>query len=390
MPCYHPAIYYGGPISAVHEMNKALVKSGVSVTVFTTNANGKLRLNVPLEQEINVDGVKVFYYPVSFSGRFFYAPKLSKSLRTNLKIYDVVHINWLYVYTTVTAATECIRQNIPYILTPHGMLDSYSMSLKGTLKKKLYIALIEKRNIKKAFALHYSSSGEKEKALISDWDIHDVIIPNIIDLPNKSKSRLDKVSFYSEYPFLKQKRIVVSLGRLNYIKGLDQLLKSWNMVITVVPDAHLVIAGPDSDGYISVLKRIVKAEGISASVSFIGTVIGDKKSELLYNADVFVSSSYLESFGMAIVEAMAHGLPVTVTDKVNIKLEIEDAKAGLISSCKPISISKNLIYLLENKDLADQMGYRGKALVRKGFDSITVVSKMKNIYMSAIKSNKTV
>ena len=388
MPCYQPAIYYGGPISAVHEMNKALVKSGIDVTVFTTNANGKLRLNVPLEQEVKIDGVKVFYYPLSFAGSYFYAPKLSKSLKTNLHIYDVVHINWLYVYTTVAAAAECIRQNIPYILTPHGMLDSYSISLKGSLKKKLYIACIEKRNIKNAHAIHYSSAGEKEEAFISRWNIDDVIVPNIIDLPSKLKSILDEVSFYAEYPFLKHKSIVVSMGRLNYIKGLDQLLKSWNMVIAAVPNAHLIIAGPDSNGYIEVLKRIVKSEGISASVSFLGTVIGDRKSGLLYNSDVFVSSSYLESFGMAIVEAMAHGLPVAITDKVNIKSEIVEAEAGLISSCEPISISNNLIYLLENKNIANQMGIRGIALVRKKFDLNSVVRKMKEIYIAAIESNR--
>lgn len=374
-------------MSAVHEMNKALVKSGVDVTVFTTNANGKSRLNVPLEQEVNIEGVKVFYYPLSFSERYFYAPKLSRSLKTNLRVFDVVHINWLYVYTTMVAAAECIRQNVPYILAPHGMLDSYSISLKGSLKKKLYIAFIEKRNIKNAHSIHYSSSGEKEEALISHWDINSVIIPNIMDVPTRPRSRPEDATLFVEYPILKHKRIVVSLGRLNYIKGLDQLLKSWNMVVKVVPDAHLVIAGPDSDGYIELLKRIVQVEDIGNSVSFIGTVTGDRKSELFNISEVFVSSSYLESFGMAIVEAMAHGLPVAITNKVNIKSEIREAEAGLISSCDPSSIANNLNYLLENKDMANQMGLRGMALVKKNFNSISVVRKMSGIYQAAIESD---
>lgn len=386
-PCYYPAIVYGGPVNAVHEMNKALVKSGIAVTVFTTNANGPVDLDVALEQETDVDGVKVVYYERSLIKSYFYSPKLSKSLKINVKSFDVVHINWMYVYTSKVAATECIRQCVPYIITPHGMLDSYSISLKGTLKKKLYIFFIERRNILNARYIHYASLGEKQESLASGWNINEVVIPNIIALPDQVLNPVIGENMYKKYPELIDKCIVLFVGRLNYIKGLDQLLKGWKRVVASIPNAHLIVAGPDADGYMPTLIRLVDENVIHNSVTFTGTVIGDEKAELFRISEVFVSSSYLESFGMAIAEAMAYGLPVSITDRVNIKTEINSSHAGLISSCDPVSISNNLIYLLENKYEAKQMGLRGKILVAEKFEMSVVVKKMEELYLRIANDN---
>jgi len=389
MPCYYPAIHYGGPITAVHQMNKALIKQGMDITVFTTNANGSMKLDVPTCEEVDVDGVKVHYFPTFFRERYFYSPMLKQGLRKALEKFDVVHINWLYVYPTMIAARLCTKMGIPYVLTPHGMLDSYSSSIKSLWKKKLYINFIEKKHIKNAAFVHYSSSGEQEEAVISDWDINTTIIPNGVDL-HLGESFLSKENpIYTKYPEILQKKLVLFIGRLNYIKGLDLLLKAWPCVADNVGNAHLVIAGPDSNGYLAKLQDMAMTEGVIDSVTFTGIVLGEEKDALLSASNVFVSSSYLESFGMAIVEAMSFGLPVAITDRVNIKTEIESAKAGLVSSCEPQSIAENLIYLLNNSEKAKQMGMRGQALAMERFELSSVADQMDTLYQQISRKDQT-
>jgi len=385
MPCYYPAVQYGGPVVAVHQMNKALVRQGVDVTVFTTHANGTTFLDVPTCKEINVDGVKVFYFPIPFGASYFYSPRLKEALKKSLMKYDVVHINWMYVYTTMVAARLCIKMNIPYVLTPHGMLDSYSSSLKGTWKKKIYVSCIEKPHILGAAAIHFNSLGEKNEAVINDWAINPVIVPNGVELQDSNSIIFNEDLFYRKYPNLLGKQVVLSIGRLNYIKGLDILLIAWSRVVGQVADAHLVIAGPDSNGYMAKLQAIVIAEGITDSVTFTGIVLGEEKAQLLSAAKMYVSSSYLESFGMSIVEGMACALPVAITNRVNIKTEIESAKAGLVSMCEPTSMAENIVYLLQHKDEAIQIGKRGQALVSNTFEMNLVVKQMIILFHNVIE-----
>ena len=375
MPCYYPALNYGGPVIAVHEMNKALIEMGIEVTVYTTNANEPGKLDVPLGKEIDVDGVKVIYFPLSIAKKYFYAPLLSYALRKNVKDFDLVHINWLYVYTTMAAAKQCARQKVPYILTPHGMLDTFSISLKGSIKKKLYLSLIEKAHIMNASYVHFSSQGEKNEAVTKAWQTNSIVIPNGVAISSLATApQYDKL--FLKYPELFRKKIVLFLGRLNYIKGLDLLLKAWPIVVGRVKNAHLVIAGPDDNGYMGKLKAIADDEGITGQVTFTGMTLGKEKETLLNLSNVFVSSSYLESFGMAIVEAMSHAIPVVITDRVNIKAEILEAGAGLISSCDPKNIATKIIYLLENEEDAIKMGLRGKTLVQNRFEMDLVVREM--------------
>ncbi|TLS78399.1 glycosyltransferase [Mariprofundus erugo] len=387
IPCYFPAINYGGPVIAVHQMNKALIESGVEVTVFTTNAYGAQKLDVPLFEEVNVEDVKVHYFPMMFGDRYFYSPSLKRALKQSIKEFDLVHINWMYAYPTMVAARLCARVGVPYILTPHGMLDAFSSSMKSAWKKKVYVSMIEKPHILKAAAVHFCSKGEEIESVVRDWPIDAVVVPNGIILPSTDSSCLDGKRFVERYPEFEGKKLVLFIGRLNYIKGLDLLLKAWPDVIAVEPDAHLVIAGPDSDGYLAKLQLLVNEVGVSDSVTFTGMVLGEEKELLLKNSSVFVSSSYLESFGMAIVEAMAYGLPVVVTDRANIKEEIIAAHAGLVSRCDSKEIASKLLQLLKDEDGARAMGIRGQQLVRDKFDMNSAAKDMLSLYQKVIEVN---
>jgi glycosyltransferase involved in cell wall biosynthesis len=365
-PCYYPAHRYGGPVKSVHEMARKLVQLGADITVFTTNADGSEDLKVTIEEPVDVDGVKVCYYPVEKPRSYFRSPDLASALQKRVSEFEIVHINWLYVYTTLVAARECIRQGVPYLLAPRGMLDPNAIRMHGNFKKNLYLNLIERKHLYGASAVHFTSFGERDQASSSGWNLKSIVVPNGIDL-NEFEGKIKNNRLIERFPELAGKRTVLFLGRLNYIKGLDMLAEAWPLVVQEIPNAHLILAGPDENGYAEKVRGWLKKGGVHKQVTFTGMLLGEDKSAALSISDVFVASSYLESFGMAIVEAMACGKPVVITDRVNIHDEVKTAKAGLVTGCDSASIAQALIAVLKNPGLGLEMGLNGRRLAEEKF-----------------------
>ncbi len=387
-PCYYPAHRYGGPIKSVHEMARKLVELGADVTVFTTTADGMENLTVETEKEINCEGVKVYYYPLT-KPRFYYrSPTLAAALHKRIREFDIVHINWLYVYPTMAAARECINHDIPYLLAPRGMLDQNAIAMHGYLKKNLYLRLIERKHLFGASALHFTSDGERNRAVTAGWNIKSIVIPNGIDLA-EFEGKTDKRRLLDRYPELSEKKIVLFLGRINYIKGLDLLAEAWPTVMKEVPEAHLVVAGPDDYGYAKKVLSWLKKGSVDKHVTFTGMLLGEDKFAALFTADIFVASSYLESFGMAIVEAMACRKPVVISDRVNICDEVKTAQAGIVTSCHPASIAQSLIMLLKDPDRRRDMGLNGRRLVEKKFTWGIAAREMMVSYNEILREYKS-
>jgi len=366
IPCYLPAYGYGGPVTAVHELCRRLAALGADVTVATTNADGNGTLAVPTGRTVLMDGVKVVYFPVSNTFPFFYSPELGTFLKQRVRSFDLVHINWLYAYSTVVAARQCLGQGVPYIITPHGMLDARAVRMKGRLKKILFLGLIGRKCLCGAAAVHFTSEGERTNALSAGWPVRPLVLHNGIDISAYGKPA-DGNLLLRRFPELAGKKTVLFLGRMNYIKGLDLLSRAWPLVVAAAPEAHLVLAGPDSDDYGRRVRGWLAEGGVEDKATFTGLLLGAEKAAALSLADVFVSSSYLESFGMAIVEAMACGKPVVVTDRVNICPEIRQAGAGLITGCEAGEIAGAIAFLLANSAAGIEMGQRGRKLVEENF-----------------------
>jgi len=387
IPCYLPAHRYGGPVKSVHELSRKLVELGAEVTVFTTNADGPDDLDVPIGSVVLLDGVKVHYFSVEKPRSYFRSPGLNRALAEQIHQFDLVHINWLYVYPTLTAARQCLRQNVPYILSSRGMLDSNAVAMKGELKKKLYLSLIEKKHLAGAAALHFTSYGEEANSWQSGWNKRHVVVYNGINL-SEYADLPDIAEFDQQFPELYGKKIVLFLGRLNYIKGLDLLTQAWPMVVRDLPDAHLVIAGPDDDGYGVKVRQWIRDGGCEQNVTFTGMLLGREKLAALSRADMFVASSYLESFGMAIVEAMACGKPVVITDRVNICREVEQAGAGIVTPCDPPRIADALIMLLKNPKVGREMGTKGLKFVANNFTWDKAAREMTDVYEDVLLKRK--
>ena len=141
-----------------------------------------------------------------------------------------------------------------------------------------------------------------------------------------------RVLFFKKFPDLAGKRIFLFLGRIHPKKGCDLLIKAFAQVARKDQSLHLVIAGPDQIGWQNKLQRLCEKLGVSEKVSWTGMLSGDLKWGTFYAAEAFILPSHQENFGISVAEALACGVPVLISDRVNIWREIKSDGAGLAAT----------------------------------------------------------
>ena len=382
-PTYIPAYNHGGPITSVHYLNKWLVKKGVDVTVYTTDINGKETLDVPLRQEVDIEGVKVFYFKNSFPRRWEYSKALYKNLGKDIKNFDLIHITSVFLAASKLGSKYAMREKKPYIISPRGSLMKEPVGIKSPIKKQLYLSLIEKKNLKNADAIHFTVGQEEKEYKEQNLPLkRSIIIPNGMDIENKDRSMSTNL-FREKYNIPNDKKIILFLSRIDWKKGLDTLIPAFARIVGQRDDVVLVIAGND-DGYQKKAERMIEKRKIKERVVLTGFIKGDEKYAALRESDVFTLPSYSENFGMSVVEAMAEELPVVITKGVGIWNEVQNAGAGKIIEKDEKQLAEALIQVLDNKKEARIMGKRGKDLVDNAFNMEAIADKWIDAYKGLI------
>ncbi|RMD71132.1 MAG: glycosyltransferase, partial [Cyanobacteria bacterium J149] len=174
-----PAIgsVYGGPSKSVLELAKRVAKQGVTVDLVTTTANGETELDVPKFQWIENDDLRIQYFPYISWGDYKFSFSLSKWLDKNAKNYDIVHTNAVFSLPNIPVYWACQKQNVPYIITPRGMLEPWALSYKA-YKKKLFYYLLEKPAINKASGIQVLATSEKNNIQALNLKPPLFLIPN--------------------------------------------------------------------------------------------------------------------------------------------------------------------------------------------------------------------
>src|SRR6185503_11189293 len=163
VPTYLPARRYGGPIVAVHGLCRALVGRGHEVDVFTTNVDGDGVLDVPVALPVDLDGVRVHYFP-SPVRRLYWSPQMRRALREGVRHFDLVHSHAIWLWPGYAAARAAHRANVPYVISPRGMLVPELIRQKSPLVKRAWLAAIERRSFADAAAIHFTSDIERANA----------------------------------------------------------------------------------------------------------------------------------------------------------------------------------------------------------------------------------
>ena len=143
--------------------------------------------------------------------------------------------------------------------------------------------------------------------------------------------------------------VALYLSRIHPKKGCDLLLQAFAKLVNSggsspdgKGDLHLVMAGPDDSDYGRRMKSMAQTLGIGDRVTWTGMLAGDLKWGAFHAADVFVLPSHQENFGIAVAEALACGLPVLISNKVNIWREVRMHGAGMVEGDDQPSVDRML------------------------------------------------
>jgi len=314
----------GGPIEGALRLHEALVTLGHTGEFATVDA--------PDASFVGAFPAKVHALGPS-KGTFGYSAHLLPWLRAHAAQFDAVIVNGLWQYPGFATWRALAGATTPYFVFTHGMLDPWFKKrypLKH-LKKWLYWPWGEYRVLRDAAAVLFTCEEERLLARQSFWlyRSREVVVSYGTSRPPQDEQRLAEV-FLSAYPALRDKRMLLFLGRIHEKKGCDLLVEAFARRCATTPDLHLVMAGPDQQGWMPTLQQTAQRLGIGDRVHWPGMLSGDLKWGAFYASDAFCLPSHQENFGIAVVEALGCGRPVLISNKVNIWREIDADKAGFV------------------------------------------------------------
>jgi glycosyltransferase involved in cell wall biosynthesis len=376
---------YGGPSKSVMSLTKAIGKSGVSIDIITTNANGSKTLDVPLLVWIQEENYRIQYFPYWNFLDYKFTWSLTRWLFHNITNYDLVHTNAIFSYPVLPAYWSCQMAKIPYIVTPRGMLEPWALAYK-IWKKKLYFNCLEKPALQKASAIQMLASTEAEGIKNLHLKPPVVIVPNGIHREDFASLPEPEI-FYHQFPETKNKRLIIFLGRIDPKKGLDLLAPAFAQAYQKFPDTHLIIAGIDNTGFLPTAQSYFINAGCSHAVTFTGMLTGSIKYAALAAAKIYVAPSYSEGFSMSVLEGMAAGLPCVITTGCNFP-EAGEAEVARIVNIDVGSIAKAIIQLLEDDQKAKNMGDRARQFILDNYTWDKILLKMISVYENIIQGNK--
>jgi len=368
----------GGPSAMVRGLARNLSLAGIETHVATTNDNGHGTLDVPCGVPVVEDGVSYWYFPRQTRFYTFSWP-LTVWLARHVSEFDVVHIHALFSYSSLAASFWARRLGVPYVVRPLGTLNEWGMKNRRPWLKRLSFRLLERRVVSNAAVVHYASMDEQAQAETLDVTAPAAVIPNALQSATAPTADL-KGRFRARHPQLQGRQVVLFLARIDAIKGVSLLLRAFAQIRHATPDAFLVVAGDGPTELVENLKGEAASLGIASQLLWPGFLEGDDKRAALADADVFALPSYSESFGIAVAEAMAAGLPVIVSDQVGIHDEISRARAGIIVSCDVGQLAAALTRLLGDATLRRSMGQDGQCLVRQKYSPQAVTRKVIGLY----------
>ena len=322
----------GGTTEATRQLGQVLLHQGHIVEVAC--------LDDPNSPWLNTFPLKIHALGPTISG-YRYSKHFIPWLRQNATNYDVVIVNGIWQYSSfgVWLALRSLRRQgshtPPYFVFTHGMLDPWfkrTYPLKH-LKKWLYWPWAEYRVLRDAQAVLFTCEEERLLARQSFWLYKcNEIVVNFGTAAPIGEPAVQRQTFLNRFPELRHKRLILFLSRIHPKKGCDLLIEAFAKVAKTEDSLHLVMAGPDQTNWQEQLQLSAEKLGIAEKITWTGMLSGDLKWGAFHAAEVLVLPSHQENFGIVVAEAMACGVAVLISNKVNIWREIAADDAGLVAN----------------------------------------------------------
>jgi glycosyltransferase involved in cell wall biosynthesis len=348
---------YGGPAYSVSRLATALSGTGLEVGLWAADGSA---LNTPL---LRADaGVKCMPGTAAEALQAFGRP-------------DVLHDNGIWMGHHHELARIAVRRGIPRIVSTRGMLTAWALKHK-TFKKHIAWWLYQRWDLCSAVRHHVTADSEAQAVQRLELAVPVTMIPNGVDIPD-TPANCSPAGAACEG----REKTALFLGRVYPVKGLPILIDAWAHVRPRGWRLH--IAGPDEAGHRAVVQRRVSDAGLADVVSFLGPLYGEAKRAALLGADLFVLPTYSENFGMAIGEALAHGLPVlTTTGAPWPQLMTRSCGWRVAPTREDLALGLRHATSLDRQTMR-AMGARGRQLVAAEFSWASVAEKFSALYRAA-------
>lgn len=381
---FKPSFEAGGVTRVAYEISRSLVKNNHEVTVFTTNRSKK-NINVKANSPLNIEGMKVYYFdnlrkyfPVKIIPIPYYLPIIA---RKEIQNFDIIHIHEHRSLLALIVHHYAKKYNIPYVLQAHGSIPN---TIGKQKQKNLYDTIWGNKILKDASQLIAVSNIEVDQyKQIGIPDEKIIVIPNGID--TESFRTLPKNGIFKKKYGISEKHVILFLGRLNEIKGIDFLIESYAKLVSEMDDVSLVIAGPN-DGFKNKAELLISQLNLH-NVKFIGYISGVDKYAAYLDADVLVYPSFFEIFGLVPFEAIMCGTPIIVTDGCGCGEIVKEANCGYLVKYGDVDdLAKKIKTILENPELSSSFVEIGKRYICNNLGWNNTILKIEGCYADCIRN----
>ena len=354
----------GGPSRSVPMLAKGLAELGVDITLMAIRSEN---MNI---HALEGTSVKLKVISPSFSRR-----EIAKFLADER--FELIQIQSVWEMPYHKVMVKARKLNIPYIVTPRGMLEPWSLSQKKW-KKRLAWWLYQRNDVQKSACVFTTAKMEAEHVSALGITTCKAVIPNGIETVGyPCKSSIEGV-----------KKQVLFLSRVHVKKGIELLFEAWKRILPDYVDWQLLVIGNGEAEYIHSLENRVENLGLKDCIKILPPVFGEAKIKVYQESALFCLPSFSENFGMAIAEAMSCGTPVITTTNCPWNIR-NDTKTGW---CIDLSVD-NLENALREAMGMDanalyDMGQRASKLIYDNFDYRSVTRKTLRLYEWLLNSGE--
>ncbi len=377
---------FGGSAIVASRNAQELAARGHEVVYFCTNKKDKTSTLYNDTTITKINGVKVIYlktymiplFGVSFGP--FFVPHLKKYLDDEGP-FDIVHLNEYRSFLAMTLAKWSIKKNIPFTIQPQGTMVLGDSSI---FAKRIYDLIYSKKILQKATAVIPLTEGEKKLAIIKGVKEKNIkVISNGIN-PHIINNIPDKGSFRNTYQISKEKKIVLFVGRLDPIKGIDILIEAFAGLED--EKCLLVIIGPDHGFQDEIKKLIMKFNLVNNKVLLTGALNYNTVLSAMNDADILVVPSREEAFGMVILEAALLRKAMVISENCNLAQQFSDA--SIVLQLEKELFKTAIIRILNDQDFSRELGEKAYHNVKNNFQFTKVVDKMETLFKELSLSDK--
>jgi glycosyltransferase involved in cell wall biosynthesis len=371
----------GGPPQVAMRLAAAQTQLGhdVHVVAYGHDASSEERSRQQFAKIPHLDEINLHLLPRAGRLERLTASRAHRFLVQLLPGSNWLHLHGVWERILHRAANLAQKLDIPYCLRPSGMLNPWSLSQKRT-KKRLALAVVVRRVINGSRFIHCLTA--EEAAMIKPVGL----APPSLDFP--SGIFLEEIeplppagTFLATHPQLGGRRFVLFLSRLHHVKGLDFLAEAWAKCASRIPDVDLVVAGPDDGAQRDFEMRIARA-GLERRVHLVGPLYGADKFAALTDAACFCLPSRTEGFSVAIVEALACGVPVVMSEACRFP-EAAAAGAARMVPLDAMALADAIGDLLSDPQRAKVMGQAGWDLIRRDYTWPAIAKRIIEAYQRA-------